>query len=116
MALKHYPGKASVKVNLVNHSYRRYGFAAGEGGAGGFRCFRRSAAWPHRRSGCNFTAGIKREINMRVISSAAAVVLLAGLNSQASAQTPEQFYAGKNIDFVIGYPTGGANDVWARVI
>jgi len=53
---------------------------------------------------------------MRVISSAAAVVLLAGLNSPASAQTPEQFYAGKNIDFVIGYPTGGANDVWARVI
>jgi tripartite-type tricarboxylate transporter receptor subunit TctC len=53
---------------------------------------------------------------MRIISSAAAVVLLAGLNSQASAQTPEQFYAGKNIDFVIGYPTGGANDVWARVI
>jgi len=53
---------------------------------------------------------------MRIISSAAAVLLLAGLNSQASAQTPEQFYAGKNIDFVIGYPTGGANDVWARVI
>src|SRR6266446_7341469 len=57
-----------------------------------------------------------RETNMRIITSAAAVVLLAGLNSQASAQTPEQFYAGKNIDFVIGYPTGGANDVWARVI
>jgi tripartite-type tricarboxylate transporter receptor subunit TctC len=65
---------------------------------------------------CFFTAGSKRETNMRIISSAAAVVLLAGLNSQASAQTPEQFYAGKNIDFVIGYPTGGANDVWARVI
>src|SRR5947209_12142447 len=53
---------------------------------------------------------------MRIILSAAAVVLLAGLNSQASAQTPEQFYAGKTIDFVIGYPTGGANDVWARLI
>src|SRR5262247_2997796 len=72
--------------------------------------------WPRRRPGCYFTAGLKRETNMRIISSAAAVVLLAGLNSQASAQTPEQFYAGKNIDFVIGYPTGGANDVWARVI
>ena len=71
-------------------------------------------AWA--RPGCFFTAGLKRETNMRIISSAAAVVLLAGLNSQASAQTPEQFYAGKNIDFVIGYPTGGANDVWARVI
>jgi tripartite-type tricarboxylate transporter receptor subunit TctC len=53
---------------------------------------------------------------MRIISSAAAVVLLAGLNTQASAQTPEQFYAGKNIDMVIGYPTGGANDVWARLV
>src|SRR5262252_1219740 len=72
--------------------------------------------WPDRRPGCYFTAGIKRETNMRVISSAAAVVLLAGLNSQASAQTPEQFYAGKTIDFVIRYPTGGANDVWARLI
>ncbi len=33
---------------------------------------------------------------MRIILSAAAVVLLAGLNSQASAQTPEQFYGGKS--------------------
>jgi len=72
--------------------------------------------WPDQRPDGYFTAGSKRETNMRIISSAAAVVLLAGLNSQASAQTPEQFYAGKNIDFVIGYPTGGANDVWARVI
>src|SRR5262245_49133662 len=63
-----------------------------------------------------FYGRFKEETNMRIISSAAAVVLLAGLNSQASAQTPEKFYAGKNIDFVIGYPTGGANDVWARVI
>jgi len=57
---------------------------------------------------------------MRVIScarlAAVVVVLLAGLNSQASAQTPEQFYAGKTIDFVIGYPPGGSNDVWARLI
>src|SRR5215468_11916275 len=53
---------------------------------------------------------------MRIISSAAAVILLAGFNSPASAQTPEQFYAGKTIDFVIGYPTGGANDVWARLV
>src|SRR5215813_12902960 len=48
--------------------------------------------------------------------AAVAVVLLAGVNGQASAQTPEQFYKGKTIDFVIGYPTGGANDVWARLI
>jgi tripartite-type tricarboxylate transporter receptor subunit TctC len=35
---------------------------------------------------------------------------------QASAQTPEQFYAGKTIDFVIGYPPGGSNDTWARLV
>jgi tripartite-type tricarboxylate transporter receptor subunit TctC len=52
---------------------------------------------------------------MRIISSAAAVVVVV-VAGQASAQTPEQFYAGKNIDMVIGYPTGGANDVWARLV
>src|SRR5262249_17011966 len=45
--------------------------------------------------------------NMRISScacvAAVAVVLLAGVGGQASAQTPEQFYKGKTIDFVIGY-------------
>jgi len=48
---------------------------------------------------------------------AAAAVLTVGLNgSDALAQTPEQFYAGKTIDFVIGYPPGGSNDIWARLL
>jgi tripartite-type tricarboxylate transporter receptor subunit TctC len=34
----------------------------------------------------------------------------------AFAQTPEEFYKGKTIDFVIGYPTGGSNDVWGRLV
>ena len=34
----------------------------------------------------------------------------------AIAQTPEQFYAGKNIDFVIGYPPGGSNDTLGRLV
>ena len=34
----------------------------------------------------------------------------------AGAQTPEQFYAGKNIDFVIGYPPGGSNDTLGRLV
>jgi tripartite-type tricarboxylate transporter receptor subunit TctC len=34
----------------------------------------------------------------------------------ALAQTPEQFYTGKNVDFVIGYPPGGSNDTWARLV
>ena len=41
---------------------------------------------------------------------------LIGLAVQASAQTPEQFYAGKTIDFVIGYPPGGSNDVLGRLV
>jgi tripartite-type tricarboxylate transporter receptor subunit TctC len=34
----------------------------------------------------------------------------------ANAQTPEQFYKGKNINFIIGYPPGGSNDVWGRIL
>jgi tripartite-type tricarboxylate transporter receptor subunit TctC len=37
-------------------------------------------------------------------------------NAESSAQMPEQFYRGKNIDFVIGYAPGGSNDTWARLI
>ncbi len=32
------------------------------------------------------------------------------------AQTPEEFYKGKTIDFVIGYPPGGSNDTWGRLL
>src|SRR5262249_32035473 len=39
-----------------------------------------------------------------------------GLGVQASAQTPEQFYTGKTIDFVIGYPPGGSNDTFGRLL
>jgi tripartite-type tricarboxylate transporter receptor subunit TctC len=45
---------------------------------------------------------------------AAALVTIAGL--PAAAQTPEEFYKGKTIDFVIGYPPGGSNDVWGRIM
>jgi tripartite-type tricarboxylate transporter receptor subunit TctC len=41
---------------------------------------------------------------------------LAGLVIPASAQTPEQFYSGKTIDFVIGYPPGGSNDTLGRLV
>ena len=44
------------------------------------------------------------------------LAVLAGLSVQASAQTPEQFYKGKSIDFIIGYPPGGSNDIWARLL
>jgi tripartite-type tricarboxylate transporter receptor subunit TctC len=39
-----------------------------------------------------------------------------GLGSQAAAQTPEEFYKGKSIDLVIGYPPGGSNDTWGRIL
>jgi tripartite-type tricarboxylate transporter receptor subunit TctC len=43
-------------------------------------------------------------------------VALVGLGAAASAQTPEQFYAGKTVDFVIGYPPGGSNDTLGRLV
>ena len=34
----------------------------------------------------------------------------------ARAQTPEQFYKGKQIELAIGYPPAGSNDVYARLL
>jgi tripartite-type tricarboxylate transporter receptor subunit TctC len=47
---------------------------------------------------------------------AAWTTALVGIAATASAQTPEQFYAGKTIDFVIGYPPGGSNDTFGRLL
>jgi tripartite-type tricarboxylate transporter receptor subunit TctC len=55
-------------------------------------------------------------IAFRTSIAAASVAAAIGLGSPASAQTPEQFYKGKTIDFVIGYPPGGSNDVYGRLI
>ena len=47
----------------------------------------------------------------------AAVVLASTVNAApGTAQTPEEFYKSKTIDFVIGYPPGGSNDVWGRIV
>jgi tripartite-type tricarboxylate transporter receptor subunit TctC len=48
------------------------------------------------------------------IAMALAAAVAAG--GHASAQTPEQFYRGKSIDLVIGYPPAGSNDVYARLV
>jgi tripartite-type tricarboxylate transporter receptor subunit TctC len=48
--------------------------------------------------------------------TAFALSLLAGAGSDAAAQTPEQFYKGKQVDLVIGYPPAGSNDVYARLL
>jgi tripartite-type tricarboxylate transporter receptor subunit TctC len=51
---------------------------------------------------------------IRRASLLAAALLCSSL--PAVAQTPEQFYKGKTIDMVIGYPPGGSNDVWGRLL
>jgi tripartite-type tricarboxylate transporter receptor subunit TctC len=61
----------------------------------------------------------EREHNMQIFRRASLVGCFAALisaSSAASAQTPEAFYRGKTIDFVIGYPPGGSNDTWARLV
>ncbi len=39
-----------------------------------------------------------------------------GCASFARAQSAEAFYRGKSIDMVIGYPPGGSNDLYARIV
>jgi tripartite-type tricarboxylate transporter receptor subunit TctC len=51
-----------------------------------------------------------------VAVAAVPLVAIVSLAAEAEAQTPEQFYRGKSIDFIIGYPPGGSNDVWGRLI
>ena len=47
---------------------------------------------------------------------AATLATIIGVGSQAPAQTPEQFYKGKTFDVVIGYPPGGSNDTFGRLV
>src|SRR5215470_2012531 len=50
----------------------------------------------------------------RLFGCAFAIVLLVPVPSFA--QSLEDFYRGKTINFVIGYPTGGAPDIYARLV
>jgi tripartite-type tricarboxylate transporter receptor subunit TctC len=43
-------------------------------------------------------------------------VATAILASPASAQTPAEFYKGRNVELYIGYSVGGAYDLYARTI
>jgi len=47
---------------------------------------------------------------------ALALVLAGFAAGTAAAQTPEQFYKGKLLDLEIGYPTGGSNDAYGRLL
>ncbi|HEY5965211.1 MAG TPA: tripartite tricarboxylate transporter substrate-binding protein [Xanthobacteraceae bacterium] len=53
-----------------------------------------------------------KPITLAVLASAFAVSVAA----TAAAQTPEQFYKGKQIELAIGYPPAGSNDVYARLL
>ena len=50
----------------------------------------------------------------RAIWIGAALLVCAAL--PASAQGVEQFYAGKTIELIVGYPPGGSNDVYGRAV
>ena len=47
---------------------------------------------------------------------ATAFGMMIAADPRATAQTPEQFYGGKAIDLVIGYPPAGSNDTYARLL
>jgi tripartite-type tricarboxylate transporter receptor subunit TctC len=49
-------------------------------------------------------------------SVAGAALLVFGLTGLVLAQSPADFYKGRNIDLYIGYSVGGAYDLYARVI
>jgi tripartite-type tricarboxylate transporter receptor subunit TctC len=50
-------------------------------------------------------------------ASLIAIVIVAATGlAPANAQTPEEFYKGKTVDLVIGYPPGGSNDTWGRLL
>src|SRR6186713_1130576 len=53
-----------------------------------------------------------KPITLAVLASTFAVSAAA----TAAAQTPEQFYKGKQIELAIGYPPAGSNDVYARLL
>jgi tripartite-type tricarboxylate transporter receptor subunit TctC len=58
----------------------------------------------------------RNDVRLSLRASFVTVLFAAILAAEASAQTPEQFYAGKTIDFVIGYPPGGSNDTFGRLL
>src|SRR5689334_11284952 len=53
---------------------------------------------------------------MSIVRSGFVALFAALISTSAPAQTPEQFYHGKNVDLLIGYPPGGSNDVFGRML
>jgi tripartite-type tricarboxylate transporter receptor subunit TctC len=59
--------------------------------------------------------GALQKLRRHAVAALAAGALV-GTGFQASAQSPEEFYKGKTIEFIIGYATGGSNDAYSRLI
>jgi tripartite-type tricarboxylate transporter receptor subunit TctC len=53
---------------------------------------------------------------MSFIRNAALAAALSFAAVPAAAQTPEQFYKGKQIELSVGYPPAGSNDVYSRLL
>lgn len=53
---------------------------------------------------------------MKPTAAAALLAAVLAASADAKAQTPEQFYKGKQIELAIGYPPAGSNDVYARLL
>jgi tripartite-type tricarboxylate transporter receptor subunit TctC len=53
---------------------------------------------------------------MRALTPAAAAVLALATVASANAQSPADFYKGKNVDLYIGYSVGGGYDLYARLL
>ena len=52
----------------------------------------------------------------RCASSSAALALVLAPAAAAHSQSVEEFYRGKTINMIIGYPAAGANDHYARTV
>ncbi len=55
-------------------------------------------------------------LSRRSVASGALSILAAARAGSADAQSLEAFYRGKTIDMIIGYPAGGSNDIYARLV
>jgi len=53
---------------------------------------------------------------MKFIKSAGIAAAIVSASLPAFAQTPEQFYKGKQMELAIGYPPAGSNDFYARLL
>src|SRR5262249_15755293 len=68
-------------------------------------------------SGVNLSQRNGMTVSMTTLTRAIAIsVLMLFARSFAMAQSPADFYKGKNLDILIGYSVGGGYDVYARMI